>query len=190
MPCHEWWIQRILPSTSSRERETRAAISADVTRFLEEAEGAEEEPAQQGSPPWVRSQIRGDGVKSVVTEQRYRPAQQGSPPIPVEQQNRLGDSGESMKTVRRHMSAGQKTKSDLGAEMPVEHRWGPVEHFVVTNGVSRRTTPQNYGDYEPRAPWTFEAVEQRYRLAAHASKPIPVYDARDYGDDLDEILPR
>ena len=26
-----------------RERETRAAISADVTRFLEEAEGANEE---------------------------------------------------------------------------------------------------------------------------------------------------
>ena len=73
----------------------------------------------------------------MVTEQRYRPAQQGSPPIP-EQQNRLGDSGESMKTVRRHMSAGQKTKSDLGAEMPVEQRYGPVEHFVVTKGGKGR----------------------------------------------------
>ena len=102
-----------------------------------------------------------------------KPAQQGSPPIPVEQQNRLGDSGESMKTVRRHMSAGQKTKSDLGAEMPVEQRYGPVEHFVVTNGVWRRIP-----------------VEQKYRPAEHGSKPIPVYDARDYGDDLDEILPR
>ena len=101
----------------------------------------------------------------MVTEQRYRPAQQGSPPIPVEQQNRLGDSGESMKTVRRHMSAGQKTKSDLGAQMPVEQRYGPVEHFVVTNGVWRRIP-----------------VEQKCRPAAHGSKPIPVYDARDWGD--------
>ena len=132
--------------------------------------GPQGKPAQQGSPQWVRS---GDGVKSVVTEQRDRPAQQGSPPIPVEQQNRLGDSGESMKTVRRHMSAGQKTKSDLGAEMPVEQRYGPVEHFVVTNGVWRRIP-----------------VEQKYRPAEHGSKPIPVYDARDYGDHVYDIVPR
>ena len=82
----------------------------------------------QGPPR--RGQIRGSGVKA----------------NPVE-----------VKTVRRHVFAGQETKSDLGAEMPVEHRWSPVEHFVVTNGVSRRSTPQNYGDYEPRGPWTFEA---------------------------------
>ena len=62
MPCHEWWIQRWTAlvrkvlgrrapirrggrkvSRKRRERETRAAISADVTKFLEEAEGAEEE---------------------------------------------------------------------------------------------------------------------------------------------------
>ena len=128
--------------------------------------------------PWqdtesdLGDQIRGYGVKSVVTEQRYRLAQQGSPPI-AEQQNRLGDSGESMKTVRRHMSAGQKTKSDLGAEMPVEQRYGPVEHFVVTNGVWRRIP-----------------VEQKYRPAEHGSKPIPVYDARDYGDHVYDIVPR
>ena len=78
-----------------------------------------------------------------------------------------------VKTVRRHVFAGQETKSDLEAEMPQEHRWSPVEHFVVTNGVWRRIP-----------------VEQKYRPAEHGSKPIPVYDARDYGDDLDEILPR
>ena len=62
MPCPEWWIQRWTAlvrkvlgrraptrrggrkvSRKRRERETRAAISADVTKFLEEAEGAEEE---------------------------------------------------------------------------------------------------------------------------------------------------
>ena len=62
MPCPEWWIQRWtalvrkvlgwrapirrggrILSRKRRERETRAAISADVTRFLEEAEGAEED---------------------------------------------------------------------------------------------------------------------------------------------------
>ena len=93
----------------------------------------------------------------MVTEQRYR----------------LGDSGESMKTVRRHMSVGQRTKSDLGAEMPVEQRYGPVEHFVVTNGVWRRIP-----------------VEQKYLPAEHGSKPIPVYDARDYGDHVYDIVPR
>ena len=142
--------------------------------------------------PWqdtesdLGDQIRGYGVKSVVTEQRYRPAQQGSPPIPVKQQNRLGDSGESMKTVRRHMSAGQKTKSDLRAEMPVQHRWGPVEHFVETKGgkgVWRRTTPQNYGEYEPRAPWTFEADSRPvYDIVPRPRAPWeadsrPVYDS-------------
>ena len=73
----------------------------------------------------------------------------------------------------RHMSAGQKTKSDLGAEMPVEQRYGPVEHFVVTNGVWRRIP-----------------VEQKYRPAEHGSKPIPVYGARDYGDHVYDIVPR
>ena len=159
MPCHESWIQRWIAlvrkalgwraptrrggrilSRKRRERETRAAISADVTRFREEAEGAEEEPAQQGSPPWVRSQIRGDGVKSVVTEQRYRPAQQGSPPSPVE------PSLESRRAAN-------------------PERYGPVEHFVVTNGVWRRYFP-----------------EQKYRPAEHGSKPIPVHDARYYGE--------
>ena len=89
-------------------------------------------------------------------EQRYRPAGQGSPPIPVEQQNRLGDSGES-------------------TEMPKNHDDGSkyVEHFVVTNGVWRRIP-----------------VEQKYRPAEHGSKPIPVYDARDYGDHVYDIVPR
>ena len=79
-----------------------------------------------------------------------------------------------MKTVRRHMSAGQKTKSDLGAEMPVEQRYGPVEHFVVTKGGKGR--------------WI--SLEQKYRPAEHGSKPIPVYDARDYGDHVYDIVPR
>ena len=130
--------------------------------------GPQGKPAQQGSPPWVRSQIRGDGVKSVVTEQRYRPAQQGSPPIP-EQQNRLGDSGESMKTVRR--MAHEPSVESRRAANP--ERYGPVEHFVVTNGVWRRIP-----------------VEQKYRPAEHGSKPIPVYDARDYGDHVYDIVPR
>ena len=60
-----------------------------------------------------------------------------------------------------HRSANQESE----AEMPVEQRYGPVEHFVVTNGVWRRIP-----------------VEQKYRSAAHGSKPIPVYDARDRGD--------
>ena len=53
--------------------------------------GPQGKPAQQGSPPWVRSQIRGDGVKSVVTEQRYRPAEHGSKPIPVYDARDYGD---------------------------------------------------------------------------------------------------
>ena len=57
--------------------------------------------------------------------------------------------------------------------MPVEQRYGPVEHFVVTNGVWRRIP-----------------VEQKYRPAEHGSKPIPVYDARDYGDHVYDIVPR
>ena len=79
--------------------------------------------------PLRRGQIRGSGGKA----------------DPVE-----------VKTVRRHMSAGQETKSDLRAEMPVEQRYGPVEHFVVTNGGKQwvQIPAQNYGDYEPRAPWT------------------------------------
>ena len=97
---------------------------------------------------WVTEQIRGDGVKSVVTEQRYRPAQQGSPPIPVE------PSLESRRAAN-------------------PERYGPVEHFVVTNGVWRRIP-----------------VEQKYRPAEHGSKPIPVYDARDYGDHVYDIVPR
>ena len=102
---------------------------------------------QSGSQgPLRRGQIRGSGGKA----------------DPVE-----------VKTVRRHMSAGQETKSDLGAEMPVEQRYGPVEHFVVTNGVWRRIP-----------------VEQKYRPAEHGSKPIPVYDARDYGDHVYDIVPR
>ena len=113
-------------------------------------------------------------IKSVVTESNpwWRSNVIGLP-SKVHSANRLGDSGESMKTVRRHMSAGQKTKSDLGAEMPVEQRYGPVEHFVVTNGVWRRIP-----------------VEQKYRPAEHGSKPIPVYDARDYGDHVYDIVPR
>ena len=107
--------------------------------------------------PWqdtesdLGDQIRGYGVKSVVTEQRYRPAQQGSPPIPVKQQNRLGDSGESMKTVRRHMSVGQETKSDPGAEMGDNNDDGSkyVEHCVVTNGVWKRAPKKQcaYADH-------------------------------------------
>ena len=104
--------------------------------------------------PWqdtesdLGDQIRGYGVKSVVTEQRYRPAQQGSPPIPVE------PSLESRRAAN-------------------PERYGPVEHFVVTNGVWRRIP-----------------VEQKYRPAEHGSKPIPVYDARDYGDHVYDIVPR
>ena len=75
--------------------------------------GPQGKPAQQGSPQWVRSQIRGGGVKSVVTEQRYRPAQQGSPPIPVE------PSLESRRAAN-------------------PERYGPVEHFVPTKGGKGR----------------------------------------------------
>ena len=80
--------------------------------------GPQGKPAQQGSPQWVRS---GDGVKSVVTEQRYRPAQQGSPPIPVE------PSLESRRAAN-------------------PERYGPVEHFVVTKGGKGRwiTLEQKY----------------------------------------------
>ena len=69
--------------------------------------------------PWqdtesdLGDQIRGYGVKSVVTEQRYRPAQQGSPPIPVE------PSLESRRAAN-------------------PERYGPVEHFVVTKGGKGR----------------------------------------------------
>ena len=121
--------------------------------------GPQGKPAQQGSPQWVRS---GDGVKSVVTEQRYRPAQQGSPPIP-EQQNRLGDSGESMKTVRR--IAHEPSLESRRAANP--ERYGPEEYFVVTKGGKGR--------------WI--SFKQKYRPAEHGSKPIPVHDARYYGDD-------
>ena len=83
--------------------------------------GPQGKPAQQGSPQWVRS---GDGVKSVVTEQRYRPAQQGSPPIPVE------PSLESRRAAN-------------------PERYGPVEHFVVTNGVWRRIPVEREAKREP-----------------------------------------
>ena len=84
----------------------------------------------------------------MVTEQRYRPAQQGSPPIPVE------PSLESRRAAN-------------------PERYGPVGHFVVTNGKWRRIPN-----------------EQKYRPAEHGSKPIPVYDARDYGDHVYDIVPR
>ena len=45
-------------------------------------------------------------------------------------------------------------------------RYGPVEHFVVTKGGKGR--------------WI--TLEQKYRPAEHGSKPIPVHDARYYGD--------
>ena len=117
--------------------------------------------------PLRRGQIRGSGVKA----------------NPVE-----------MNTVRRHMSPGQETKSDLGAEMPVEQRYGPVEHCVHDSSGKKwkRIPAQNYGDYEQRPPWVPSQIrgdgvksvvmEQRYRPAEHGSKPIPVHDARYYGD--------
>ena len=60
-----------------------------------------------------------------------------------------------VKTVRRHVFAGQETKSDLGAEMPVAQRYGPVEHFVHDSSGKKlvQIPAQNYGDYEPPAPW-------------------------------------
>ena len=84
---------------------------------------------QSGSQgPLRRGQIRGSGGKA----------------NPVE-----------VKTVRRHMSAGQETKADLGAKMPVEQRYGPVEHCVHDSSGKKwvRIPAQNYGDYAPRPPW-------------------------------------
>ena len=98
--------------------------------------GPQGKPAQQGSPQWVRS---GDGVKSVVTEQRDRP--------------------------------GADLESRRAAN---PERYGPVEYFVVTKGGKGRWIP----------------LEQKYRPAEHGSKPIPVYDARDYGDHVYDIVPR
>ena len=57
------------------------------------------------------------------------------------------------------------------------------------NGFQRRTmatTNRVHLGYRVKS----VVMEQRYRPAEHGSKPIPVYDARDYGDDVDEILPR
>ena len=80
----------------------------------------------------------------------------------TEQQNRLGDSGESMKTVRR--MAHEPSLESRRAANP--ERYGPVEHFVPTKGGKGRWIP----------------LEQKYRPAEHGSKPIPVHDARYYGD--------
>ena len=66
-----------------------------------------------------------------------------------------------MKTVRRHMSAGMAQELWNG-----EPRYGPEEHFVVTKGGKGR--------------WI--SLKQKYRPAEHGSKPIPVHDARYYGD--------
>ena len=75
-----------------------------------------------------------------------------------------------MKTVRR--MAHEPSLESRRAANP--ERYGPVEYFVVTKGGKGRWIP----------------LEQKYRPAEHGSKPIPVYDARDYGDHVYDIVPR
>ena len=85
---------------------------------------------------------------------------QSLPQGPLRRGQICGSGGKAnpveVKTGRRHKSAGQETKSDIGAEMHVEQRYGPVEHFVHDSSGTKwvHIPAQNYGDYEPRAPWT------------------------------------
>ena len=88
-----------------------------------------------------------------------KPAQQGSP-----QWVRSGDGVKSVVTEKRLWDDIEASLESRRAANP--ERYGPVEHFVPTKGGKGRWIP----------------LEQKYRPAEHGSKPIPVHDARYYGD--------